>query len=81
MGFWNKLKRKLFGTLSINELVLSPRGECMLQYCEAIVRGEKVYIESYEDELNNFIKINGNKFDRCTAAAVYVEILSRMQKE
>jgi menaquinone-dependent protoporphyrinogen IX oxidase len=52
----------------------------MLQYCESIVRGEEVYIEAYEEELQEFIKINDNKFDRRTAAAVYAEILTAIQK-
>jgi menaquinone-dependent protoporphyrinogen IX oxidase len=81
MGFWNKLKRKLFGYSSFEDIELSPRGECILQYCESIIRGEEVYIEAYEEELNNFIKINNNKFDRRTAAAMYVEILTAIQKK
>lgn len=81
MGFWNKIKRKLFGGSSFEDIELSPRGECMLQYCESIANGEEVYIEAYEEDLQNFIKINNSKFDRRTAAAMYAEILTAIQKK
>ena len=80
MGLWSRIKQKLFGNSSFENIELSPRGECILQYCESIIHGEEVYIEAYEEELQEFIRINDNKFDRRTAAAVYAEILTAIQK-
>ena len=77
MDWFNKIKNFFFGERNYG-YALSPRGECMLEYCRRIVNGQEDYIESYEQELREFA--NKNKLSRSTAAIAYVEILENIKK-
>ena len=80
MNLWNKIKKLFTKQFPFEKYELSPRGECVLQYCIDITEGKEVYIASYEEVLERFMRQNDNKFDRRTAAAIYAEILSNMKR-
>ena len=81
MGWFRNLIDRLFDCSYPREpeLELSPRGECMLEYCRRRIAGEQVYIQSYEDELLEFAE--KHKLDIDTAIKVYAEVLEQISRE
>lgn len=81
MGWFRNLMDKLFDCLYPRKpkLELSPRGECVLEYCRRRIAGEQVYIQSYEDELLEFAEKHELNLD--DAIKVYAEILGQISEE
>lgn len=53
--FFERIKKERL----LKKCALTPSGRCMLQYVRKLLKGEKDYIEAYEDFINRYMKSTG----------------------